>query len=357
MIDIILRIILIIHFQLIKSKSFDDNIQIINNDQQLTLSMLEVQNFEVAPGINYEYIYVKGNSSKGTILFLHGFPSSYNSWRHQIEYFSNEGYDCLAPNMMGYGKTYSPLNTTEYKMKSMVGHLITLLNKFQIDKVIVIGHDWGTRVAGRFVLYCPSRTLGVVLISGAYNPPALFDLDRAIDNSKKALGYETFGHWKFFEANDAAMIIENNLDSFMDLVFANDSALWRTNFVLVGKLRDWLINNNRTNRASYITENDYTILKQYFSEGMQPKLNWFKTIIENNDWEDEKNLDPIIKKPILYIGGTKDYVSVIASYGGTNQFIEDLETIPLNTGHWVMEEDPNSVNQNINKWIHRIISI
>jgi pimeloyl-ACP methyl ester carboxylesterase len=90
---------------------------------------------------------------------------------------------------------------------------------------------------------------------------------------------------------------------------------------------------------------------------MQPKINWFKTIIENNDWDDEKNLDPVIKKPILYLGGTKDYVSVIASYGGTNQFIEDLETIPLNTGHWVMEEDPNSVNQNINKWINRIISI
>jgi pimeloyl-ACP methyl ester carboxylesterase len=69
----------------------------------------------------------------------------------------------------------------------------------------------GTRVAGRFVLYHPERTLGVVLISGAYNPPALSDLDQAIENSKKALGYETFGHWKLFEANDAATIIENNL--------------------------------------------------------------------------------------------------------------------------------------------------
>jgi pimeloyl-ACP methyl ester carboxylesterase len=69
--------------------------------------------------------------------------------------------------MMGYGKTYSPVDIKEYKMKSMVEHLITLLNKFQIDKVIVIGHDWGTRVAGRFVLHHPERTLGVTLISGA----------------------------------------------------------------------------------------------------------------------------------------------------------------------------------------------
>jgi hypothetical protein len=36
--------------------------------------------------------------------------SSYNSWCHQIEYFSRQGYDCLAPNMMDYGKSYSPIN-------------------------------------------------------------------------------------------------------------------------------------------------------------------------------------------------------------------------------------------------------
>jgi pimeloyl-ACP methyl ester carboxylesterase len=153
-------IIIVNNFQLIKSYSL--------HDQRLARRQLQAQNCEVAPGINYEYVYVKGNNgSKGTILFLHGFPSSYNSWRHQIEYFSNEGYDCLAPNMMGYGKTYSPVDIKEYKMKSMVEHLITLLNKFQIDKVIVIGHDWGTRVAGRFVLHHPERTLGVTLISGA----------------------------------------------------------------------------------------------------------------------------------------------------------------------------------------------
>ncbi len=54
MIDTILRnlnqlsiIILLIHFQLIKCQSLDN---------KLTLRMLEAQNIEVAPGINYEYI-------------------------------------------------------------------------------------------------------------------------------------------------------------------------------------------------------------------------------------------------------------------------------------------------------------
>ncbi len=101
-----------------------------------------------------------------------------------------------------------------------------------------------------------------------YNPPTLFDLDLAIENSRKVLGYETLGYWKFFEANDAAKIIKDNLDSFMDIVFPNDTTLWRTNFLLVGKLRDWLINKNRTNRAVFFTESDYAIMREYLSEGM-----------------------------------------------------------------------------------------
>ncbi|CAF3981672.1 unnamed protein product [Rotaria sp. Silwood1] len=264
------------HSKFITSKSSHNSLYTVNHREQHSRLILKAQNFEVAPGINYEYIYDKGSKnydSKPTILFLHGFPSSFCSWRHQIEYFSRQGYDCLAPNMIGYGKTYSPSNTDEYKSKSMVEHLVTLLNHLQVNKVIVVGHDWGTRVASRFVLYHPEQTLGVVLISGGYNAPALFDLDRTLEASKKAIGYETFGHWKFFESNDAATLIENNLESFIDLVFASDPTLGKTTFAPVGKVRDWLMNKNRTTRGSYMTENDYMIIRQYLTEGMQPKLN------------------------------------------------------------------------------------
>ncbi len=335
-----------------------DSLHIVNNRQQTSPSMMTAQNYEVAPSINYEYIYVKGNgsdNSKPTILFLHGFPSSFNSWRHQLEYFSQQGYDTIAPNLMGYGKTYSPLNKDQYKGKSMVEHLITLLNHLQVNNVIVIGHDWGTRVAGRFVLYHPERTLGVVLISGGYSAPAMFDLDRALENFKNTVGYETLGYWKFFEADDAATIIENNLESFIDLAFASDPTLWKTDFAPVGKVRNWLTNGNRTTRGSYMTENDYTIFRQYLAEGMQPKLNWYKALIANVDWNDEKDLDPVIKQPVLFLGGTNDYVSLIAFYGGPNQYIANLETVALETGHWVMEENPDAVNQEIDSWIKRIL--
>ncbi len=355
----LLSIFLVVaHVKFVVSLPSFDSLHAVNDHHQHSQPMLKAENFEVASGINYEYMYVKGNNnnnnSKPTILFLHDFPSSFHSWRHQVGYFSRQGHGCVVPNLMGYGKTYSPLNKDEYKVKSMAEHLVALLDHLHVNKVIVVGHDWGTQVATRFVLYHPERTLGVVLISGGYSAPAMFDLDEVLEASKNAIGYETFGYWKFFEADDAATIIENNLDSFIDLAFASDPILWKTDFAPIGRVRDWLTNGKRTNRSSYMTENDYTVFRRYLAEGMQPKLNWYKALIANLDWNDEKKLDPVIKRPMLFIGGTKDYISPIASYGGPNQYIPDLETVALETGHWVMEENPDAVNREIDRWIKRI---
>ncbi|CAF4210261.1 unnamed protein product, partial [Rotaria sordida] len=61
------------------------------------------QTFTVSPGINYEYLHLPAVLNQtSTILFLHGFPSSLHSWRHQIDHFHRLGYGCLAPNLMGY---------------------------------------------------------------------------------------------------------------------------------------------------------------------------------------------------------------------------------------------------------------
>ena len=317
--------------------------------------MLNTQNYEVAKGINYEYVHVQAtDDSKSTFLFLHGFPSTFYSWRHQIKHFSEQGYGCLAPNLMGYGKTYSPLDKDEYKLKSMVTHLIALLDHLHLNKVIVVGHDWGTAPAIRFVLYHPERTLGLVLISVGYRPPAKMDLDQALEASKKAFGYENLGYWKFFESDHAATMIEQNVDSFIDLLFSNNLGEKKNDFAPVGKLQEWLMNGRRANRVPYMTENDLTNFRENLLEGMQPKLNWYKAAIENINWDDEKNLDPVIKCPVLFFTGTKDSVCLAVLFADQKQYIADLEVTEFEAGHWLMEEKPDEINQTIEHWIKRI---
>ncbi|CAF4017616.1 unnamed protein product [Rotaria sordida] len=237
----------------------------------------------------------------------------------------------------------------------MVDHFIALLDHLHLGKVIVVGHDWGTAPANRFVLYHPERTLGLVLISGGYRPPAEFNLDQALEVAKKVLGYENIGYFKFFESDDAATIIENNADSFIDLVYASDPTLWKTDFAPVGKFREWLTKGRKTIRASFMTEDDYKNLRQHLLEGMQPKLNWYKAAIENINRKDEKNLDSTIKCPVLFFGGMKDAICLPMLYANQKQYIADLETVEIDASHWIMEEKPDEINRSIEQWIKRIV--
>ena len=39
------------------------------------------------------------------VLFCHGWPESWYSWRHQLKAIAAAGYRAVAPDMRGYGQT------------------------------------------------------------------------------------------------------------------------------------------------------------------------------------------------------------------------------------------------------------
>ncbi|GMN23303.1 hypothetical protein TIFTF001_040436 [Ficus carica] len=62
-------------------------------------------------GIN---IHVASIGSGPPILFLHGFPELWYSWRHQMLALSALGFRCIAPDLRGYGDSDSPLSLASY---------------------------------------------------------------------------------------------------------------------------------------------------------------------------------------------------------------------------------------------------
>ncbi|CAF1579459.1 unnamed protein product [Rotaria sp. Silwood1] len=238
------------------------------------------------------------DNSNPVLLFLHGFPSSFYCWCHQIAYFSKQGYGCLAPNLMGYG---------------------------------------------------------LILFNVGYRAPTKFDFEQTLTFTKKNLGYETVGYWEFFDFNDAAKVLEGNPDRLIDLGYANDSTLWKTDFPPLSKAREWLAKEKTTTRASCLTHKDCEIIRKCITEGIQPKLNWYKSAIDNVDWDDEKSLDPTIKRPVLYVAAMKDYICISQFFADQKQYIADLKTIELETNQWTMEENPGKVNEVVEKWFKRIV--
>uniref|UniRef100_A0A0E0D923 AB hydrolase-1 domain-containing protein n=1 Tax=Oryza meridionalis TaxID=40149 RepID=A0A0E0D923_9ORYZ len=102
------------------------------------------------------------------VLFLHGFPELWYSWRHQMEHLAARGFRCLAPDLRGYGDTDAPPEIESYSAFHVVGDLVALLDALGLAKVFVVGHDWGAIIAWYMCLFRPDRVTALVNTSVAF---------------------------------------------------------------------------------------------------------------------------------------------------------------------------------------------
>ncbi|KAK3016339.1 hypothetical protein RJ639_005723 [Escallonia herrerae] len=132
-------------------------------------------------GIEHKMVSVNGIdmhiAEKGQgplVLFIHGFPESWYSWRHQIVYMAAHGYRAVAPDMRGYGDTTgAPIgDITNFTTLHLVGDVVALIGAIapDEDKVFVVGHDWGAHIAWHLCLFRPDRVKALVNLSVAYMP-------------------------------------------------------------------------------------------------------------------------------------------------------------------------------------------
>jgi len=75
------------------------------------------------------------------VVMLHGFPESWYSWRHQLRALAPH-FDCVAPEMRGYGETDAPRGVKNYRIERLVGDVAGLIEALGYQRATVVGHDW-----------------------------------------------------------------------------------------------------------------------------------------------------------------------------------------------------------------------
>ncbi|KAA0044383.1 bifunctional epoxide hydrolase 2-like [Cucumis melo var. makuwa] len=113
-------------------------------------------------GIN---MHIASIGTGPVVLLLHGFPELWYSWRHQLLYLSSVGYRAIAPDLRGFGDTDAPESHTVYTPFHIVGDLVGVLDELGIEKVFVVGHDWGAIIAWYLCLFRPDRVKALVNLS------------------------------------------------------------------------------------------------------------------------------------------------------------------------------------------------
>jgi pimeloyl-ACP methyl ester carboxylesterase len=106
----------------------------------------------------------KGPSKVPTVLCLHGFPELAVSWREQLAGLSDR-YRVVAPDMRGYGGTDAPPRVRDYTIDILARDVDELITALGVDRVHLVGHDWGGAIAWEVAQRYPDRLLTLTVIN------------------------------------------------------------------------------------------------------------------------------------------------------------------------------------------------
>lgn len=96
------------------------------------------------------------------ILMLHGFPESSREWAPVMTALSQRAH-LIAPDLRGAGMTEAP--DSGYDTETVVRDVIGLLDELGLDRVNLVGHDWGAIVGFDLCLAHPERVRRCVAIA------------------------------------------------------------------------------------------------------------------------------------------------------------------------------------------------
>jgi pimeloyl-ACP methyl ester carboxylesterase len=89
----------------------------------------------------------------------------------------------LAPDLRGFGESDRPEAVEDYGLDRSVADVLALLDELDIERVHVVGHDWGAGLAWALAAFAPARVEQLVVMSVGH-PNVL--RERSIEQRERA---------------------------------------------------------------------------------------------------------------------------------------------------------------------------
>ncbi|WP_027668206.1 alpha/beta fold hydrolase [Rhizobium leguminosarum] len=116
------------------------------------------------------------------LVFVHGFTTTAQFWREQIEAFSSR-YRVIRIDLPGHGVSPRPEGRS-YTIAAFANDILAVYRALEIDEAILVGLSMGGTVAQTFTLSHPERVLALVLVGAT---PHGLGADVNVDNVLKAI--------------------------------------------------------------------------------------------------------------------------------------------------------------------------
>jgi pimeloyl-ACP methyl ester carboxylesterase len=275
------------------------------------------------------------------VLFLHGFPESWYSWRHQMAALAPY-FRVVAPDLRGYGESDKPGGVAAYALTELVADVAGLVTAFDARDAIIVAHDWGGGIAWQFAMDRPELTNRLVVM----NCPHLAIFQQHIRGNVRQL----MKSWYMF---------------FFQIPWLPET--------LLGLNDAWLLGNavrNSTIQKDAIRDEDIRMLRAAASRpgALRSAINYYRAAFRNDDvlaglpptvrrflYGDRQFAPPRerledwpkISAPTMLIWGEQDVaLNRDLTLGMDPLFTTPprIEYIP-DSGHFVQQEKPERVNE------------
>lgn len=290
--------------------------------------------FAAANELKLHYV-ASGPEDGHLVLFLHGFPEYWRTWRHQLENLGDTLH-CVAPDLPGYGLSSKPVDVARYRTKRLIADVAAFAAQFsKRRKFTLVAHDWGGALAWAFAIRHP-ELLDRLIIINAVHPGAF---QREIAKNPEQAGASQYIHEIRAEGSEFRYAKDN---------FA---LLWRS--------------LEKTAAAGHLTTADREEFTQAWSEpgALTGMFNWYRAMkleppkagasspeSEQANLYDDEALT--VRVPTRVLWGMQDTALLPGCIEGLERWVPDLEVQRVSNGtHWIVYEQPELVTESIKRWL------
>lgn len=284
------------------------------------------------------------------VLFCHGWPESWYSWRHQLKAVSEAGFRAVAPDMRGYGGTQAPEPVDQYTLFHLVGDMAELVKALGETKAVIVGHDWGAPVAWHAALWRPDLFTAVCAMSVPYSPPGYVDILTALEK----LGINDFYLQYFQKPGVAEAELQQDIKAALRRLYFTASGDMTDTSKGFGRLPGGTLLGNTADTEKlpvWLSEADLDYYTAEFARaGFRGGLSWYRNLRRNWELGGPWRGQPI-RQPSLFIAGSRDGVlrfpaakAQLEAYPHTLPGLRGSHILE-GAGHWVQQERAAAVNK------------
>lgn len=273
--------------------------------------------FMVSNGIKLHYV-TQGEGR--LILFLHGFPEFWYSWRHQIPEFAKD-HKVVALDLRGYNQSDKLPDTASYALEELILDIEGVVQGLGYDRCYLVGHDWG----------------GIVAWAVAYAHPEMVT----------KLGILNCPHpAKFREGLLSPMQLLRSWYLFgFQLPWLPEAFLeWNDYRAIAQLLQEGAVNKGAFTAADLDAYQDAAANRG----ALHAMVNYYRNVFQDlliRDW-------PMLKVPTLMLWSEQDKTLGKELTYGTEDYVQDINIHYLpHCGHYIQQEQPQLVNQYLREFL------